>query len=276
VPKQKKTKSKKENDKDFDDMLADFHASDLVTARSASGTLITSSSSSGAGTDARPSMELLPSLGSKGAAGLNVAEEVIVSACIAGNLSQLRQWSHQNVQVRTAELLLRAGLSRATFNLLSCVKKIGADINGLGGNDHTALIAVAGLGNHNTVRYLVEELGADVNVPNKLGETQLYLAAARGHLAVMQVLLKLGADINRRSILCAVPLMVASAENHQDIVKWLIKAGADTQIFMNNNPKSTAALLSSFQDKQALLPSRPRTSTPRCTAPMSAAVVLAS
>jgi hypothetical protein len=98
--------------------------------------------------------------------------------------------------------------------------------------------------NHDTVRYLVEELGADINFPDKTGQTPLCLAASMGQLSVVRVLLKLGADIEQKSNEGVTPLMVASGSKHQEIVKWLIKAGADTQTYFRDDPKDTAASLS--------------------------------
>jgi hypothetical protein len=60
MPKQNKTKGKKEKDEDFDDMLAELQASDLASASNAANSSTTSSSSSGAEADARPSVTLLP------------------------------------------------------------------------------------------------------------------------------------------------------------------------------------------------------------------------
>jgi hypothetical protein len=110
------------------------------------------------------------------------------------------------------------------------VKELGADVNQQDDQGWTALTAAAYLGYHDTGRYLVEELGADVNVPNWISQMPLFLAAAKGHLAVVRVLLSLGADINHRNNDDITPLMVASAEKQLEVVKWLVKAGADTQI----------------------------------------------
>jgi hypothetical protein len=106
------------------------------------------------------------------------------------------------------------------------------------------LAAAAFPGYHEIVLFLVEELGADVDSPDRLGQTPFFLAASMGHLAVVQILLKLGADINQRSNNGSTPLMVASALKHQEVVKWLVKAGADTQTFVDDSTNSTAASLS--------------------------------
>ena len=48
----------------------------------------------------------------------------------------------------------------------------------------------------NTVKYLVEEHGADVNVPNSWGYTPLHYAAARGDRDLIDYLLSKGADLH--------------------------------------------------------------------------------
>jgi ankyrin repeat protein len=84
------------------------------------------------------------------------------------------------------------------------------------------LAAAAFPGYHEIVLYLIKSLGANVNSPDSLGQTPLYVAASMDHLAVVQVLLKLEADIKQRSNDGSTPLVVASALKHQEVVKWLV------------------------------------------------------
>jgi hypothetical protein len=79
------------------------------------------------------------------------------------------------------------------------------------------------------VRYLVKELGADVNQAIGNGTTTLYIAACNGHLAMVRCLVKEpGAEVNK-SMHGATPLMVAASHNHEGVVAFLIKYGANTQ-----------------------------------------------
>lgn len=133
-------------------MLAELAEVDIATASTTSSVLAASSSSSTANM-----------------AEKNVSEEAIVSACIAGNLFQLRRYSRLRVRLRMAAPLYHAVCTGAVFDVLFClVKELGADVNERGENGLTVLTAAAGLGHHDTVRYLVEELGADVNIPDKM------------------------------------------------------------------------------------------------------------
>jgi hypothetical protein len=100
-----------------------------------------------------------------------VSEDAIIDAILEGNLGQLQRWGRQGVRVRTA--------------------------------------LAAFLGHDDTVRYLVKELRADVNIPDNKGVTPLYFAASMGYLDVVRILLKLGADINRRKNDGITPLLMA-------------------------------------------------------------------
>jgi hypothetical protein len=136
----------------------------------AASSLATSSTLSTAGTDPGPSVTSPPSSVSATAKGYNVSEDVIVHACRADNLAQLRRWGHQDVQVRTAEPLYQAMKNEASFEILSCfMKGLGADVNQWDEYGFTALATAAFLGYHDVIRYLVEELGADVSILNKIG-----------------------------------------------------------------------------------------------------------
>jgi hypothetical protein len=166
--------------------------------------------------------------------------------------------------VRTHKPLRQAVYNGASFDVLSClVKELSADVNGRDKDGWTSLTLAVYLDHHDTVHYLAEVLGADVNIPNKLGQTPLYLAAARGQLAFMRVLLKLGADINQTCTLGSTPLMAASGKKHADVVKWLVKA-----VFYNY-PDFTAAGLSraieASPEQTAYLEAKTHCSSPGCS-----------
>jgi ankyrin repeat protein len=72
------------------------------------------------------------------------------------------------------------------------------------------------------MRYLIEELGADVNIQDAKGRAPLFAAALKGYIAVVRIMLKLGADINRRCDLNITPLMAASNNKHEEVVKWFV------------------------------------------------------
>jgi hypothetical protein len=236
-------KSKQDEDADFDDMLAEFWATDLTTARSQASFPATSSSSFIAGTDSRPSITSLPDPAAANATGRNVSEATIISACIEGNLTQLRRWGQQGVWVGTAEPLGLAVFEGIPLEVLSClVKELGADVNQRDKRGCTSLAMASYKGYPDIVRFLAEELRADVNIrKNEDGRTPLCMGAEVGSFYVVRTLLRLGADINSVDAHGTTPLMIATAKKHQEIVKWLVKAGADTQTIWNNDQSVTAA-----------------------------------
>ena len=96
--------------------------------------------------------------------------------------------------------------------------RAGGDVSGLpalpvGGPGVTPLQAAAGVGygegfaanSHRyapsgmlaAVKYLIEELGADVNAADHEGNTALHQAAARGDVAMIEYLVSRGADVTR-------------------------------------------------------------------------------
>jgi ankyrin repeat protein len=101
-------------------------------------------------------------------------------------------------RVRTAKPISQAVCDEILLAMFFCsVKKLGADVNQRGEHGFTALTAATFGGNHDTLRYLVEEIGADVDSPDNLSRTPLYSAASMNRLAFVRVLLQLGADIDR-------------------------------------------------------------------------------
>ena len=87
----------------------------------------------------------------------------------------------------------------------------------------------------NTVKYLVEEHGADVNVPHSWGYTPLHYAAARGDHELIDYLLSKGAELNAVSRLGQTPVDMArggGAGYHRrspmpETVEYLLSLGAE-------------------------------------------------
>jgi hypothetical protein len=152
------------------------------------------------------------------------------------------------------------------------VKDLGADVNQqdeIGMTGMTALSVASAGGLHDTVRYLVEELGADVNAD--VPRPPLYVAAVRGHLDVVRLLLKLGANIDQTDSNGVTPLMVATVQKHDELVLWLVKAGANTQKRrFHADGVSTALSLSQYfagasAEQTMYLESKTHCSSPGCS-----------
>jgi ankyrin repeat protein len=113
--------------------------------------------------------------------------------------------------------------------VVQCLVELGADFKITNGKGHTPLMQAAS--HLDVMRYVVEELGADVDQKKKRnGPTALMIAVHKGDLAAIQCLVKLGADINQTSPDGLTPLTVASSCKYVEIVKWLVKEGADPRV----------------------------------------------
>ena len=81
------------------------------------------------------------------------------------------------------------------------------------------------------VKYLVEELGADVNAADHEGNTALHQAAARGDVAMIEYLVAKGADVTRvnregQSTADMANGPVQRTQPYPDALKLLEKLGA--------------------------------------------------
>jgi hypothetical protein len=139
--------------------------------------------------------------------GVVVTERMLIEAARAGDLESLTMWARQGVRVTT------------------------------GG----PLCAAAGDGHLEVMRYLVQQLGADVSqaIPRKV--TPLINAARGDNLAVAQCLLELGADIDQTTPKVT-PLMVAARRGTLAMVRCLVQLGAEVGA---TNANGDTALLGS-------------------------------
>ncbi|XP_020711613.2 ankyrin-1 isoform X2 [Athalia rosae] len=110
----------------------------------------------------------------------------------------------QNNHTETAEVLLRAGISRDARTKV----------------DRTPLHMAAYEGHHQMAQLLLN-YGADVDSRDMLRMTPLHWAVEREHLEVMQVLLEHGADANATSKFDKTPISLALEHNRLDLVDVL-------------------------------------------------------
>jgi hypothetical protein len=219
MPKNKgKAKGKKDAaapaqaDEGFDDMLAEICAADpivttpeSISVSSSSGSSVSSRSSSSSSCKSTSSSagsgRGVPSSAVRSSASRNhayapepleemVTEDMLVDACIGGDMALLQRWVRRGIRVSSAEPLCQAALH----------------------------------GKIDVVRYLVSDLSADVNQADDQGFTPLCIAAENGYLAVMRCLVKeLGTDVNKASKGGATPLYIAAQEGHLNEVRCLVK-----------------------------------------------------
>jgi ankyrin repeat protein len=158
------------------------------------------------------------------------SDEVIMKACIRGDVAQLRRWNQQGIPLRSAEYFVECAARGVSLEVLRYfLKEIGADINGENQDGHTPLSAAAQFDRLDALRCLGKEFGAEVNRMNGFGSTPLFAAAQHGNLlAVSCVGKELGAYVNKANNLGLTALYIAVQNGHETIVQYLVKElGAD-------------------------------------------------
>ncbi|XP_044460163.1 ankyrin-1-like [Triticum aestivum] len=102
--------------------------------------------------------------------------------------------------------------------------------------------------------YLVEDLRVDVNQPNDLGETVLFISATFGTVAAARYLLDRGADPMIPGRLGS-PLHTATMNGNCEIVELLLSRGADVDVFdsKHGTPLHAATNLSEVGPMKVLL-----------------------
>ena len=79
------------------------------------------------------------------------------------------------------------------------------------------------------VKYLIER-GVDVNKPNFLGVTPIFVACQYGNTTIVKYLMKHGADINIKSNHNETPLSFACQSRNKDLIDYLLLHGANIDI----------------------------------------------
>jgi ankyrin repeat protein len=170
-----------QTDEDFDDMLAELCAADLIATTGAGSTGHTRrSSSSSSNVDSR----------SRSFRSASDAPDSIAHACISGDIAKLRKLSSQGARVSSLTPLNNASFD-GNVELMRClVKGLGADVNQLpsGNSGRTPLFLAAQEGHLAAVLCLVKELGADINKSDQNGRTPLLVAIQMAHLSVIRCL----------------------------------------------------------------------------------------
>jgi ankyrin repeat protein len=125
---------------------------------------------------------------------------------------------------------VRAGQTDTVRELLAA----GAEIDTRDYRERSALYLAAYLDEDRTaeVRILVDH-GATIDAFNKLGETPLFAAAAKGHNERLKILLAAGGDINSNRFRGRTPVFRAADHGETEAVAILLEHGADISIANN-------------------------------------------
>jgi ankyrin repeat protein len=152
-----------------------------------------------------------------------VLEATILAAIRAGDLTRLRRW-HRHGNRYSANTVCNAAIFGSIAVLRYLVQELGADVNGVHGDGYTPVLVASLKGNLNLVRYLVKTLGADVSKASAKGASPLSVAAQNGYREVVRCLLKdLGADVNQAPDHGTTPLMLAAVKGHLAVVQFLVR-----------------------------------------------------
>ena len=73
---------------------------------------------------------------------------------------------------------------------------------------------------------MLARLGADVNIPDNIGTTPVYIAAFAGHANAIRILATLGADVKTPNKDGSTPLNVAIYYKHTDAINVLAEMAA--------------------------------------------------
>ena len=88
------------------------------------------------------------------------------------------------------------------------------------------------------VRYLVDTVGATIDVKNGVGSTALDEAAYKGHADIASLLISKGADVDTQTNSGYTPLHRAAFYNHVQVVSLLLLSGASP--LLKDNDMKTA------------------------------------
>lgn len=124
-------------------------------------------------------------------------------------------------------LLTRASFGASLPYIKFLVEELGADVNKADRDQITPLMEAAASENINVVSYLVSK-NADVNALNKLGADPLTIALASGEAALARILLQNGSNPNLKwNKMNLTHLMNAARNGHLEVLKLLLDYSAE-------------------------------------------------
>jgi ankyrin repeat protein len=169
------------------------------------------------------------------ASEVTATEAAILAAIWAGDLTTLRRWHRLGLRY-SANIVCKAAEVGSITVMRFLVEELGADVNGANADGCTPVFAASMKGHVNLVRYLAVTLGADINKADQNGATPLHGAAQEGHLDLLQCLMKeLGANVNQTSVKGITPLIQATYFENLNVAQFLLnECGADV-----NQPSHT-------------------------------------
>ncbi|EAY03967.1 hypothetical protein TVAG_314970 [Trichomonas vaginalis G3] len=167
----------------------------------------------------------------------------------ANNIQTLVQYSESYSNPETTSSLVKAGLdvnarnilqesplcdaiSRGSIDNIKNLIELGADVKATYVYDDTILHVFASKVKKNIeeIFQILVDAGADVNIPNRHGETPLHHAVISNKFDVVKVFIENGAQIDVKSSAGINPLQIAANLGYFDIFEYLIDNGADHNV----------------------------------------------
>ena len=136
-----------------------------------------------------------------------------------------------NVVNKVGETALHKAVERGHLEIVHLLIKAGCKVDVAFLNDKCTLINAAFHGNTELVECLIQKIGCNVNVVNKVGETALHKAVEGGHLEIVHLLLKAGCKVDAAFLNCNCTLLNAAFHGNTELVECLIqKVGCNVNV----------------------------------------------
>jgi len=132
-----------------------------------------------------------------------------------------------NARDKFGESSLTIASRRRNINLIDFLIEEGVDIDTKNNRGNTALIDISGVGDTETMKYLVDKHGADINMADDEGWTALMAASFAGNLDHVDFLFKSGANVEAVDKKGWTALTLATERGHLHVVRYLVKNGAN-------------------------------------------------
>jgi hypothetical protein len=164
-------------------------------------------------------------------------EDMIAEAAGTGDLEQLEQFARQGMRVTTGAPLSKAIKGGSLEVMRFLVEELGADVNRVHSAELTPLIKAVLMASVAVVQCLVIELGADINQAS--GLTPLTMAASQGDMEMVSCLVQLGAKMDSTDEDGNTALHVSACDGHLEMLKFLAEQGDAANIAAANNKGET-------------------------------------
>jgi hypothetical protein len=164
-------------------------------------------------------------------------EDMFAEAARAGDLEQLEQFARQGIRVMTVEPLLKGVKTGSLEVLRFLVEELGADVNRVERFKITPLIKAVLMASVAVVECLVLELGADINQAS--GLTPLTMAASQGDMEMVSCLVQVGAKMEAADEDGNTALHVSADDGHLKRLNFLAEKGDAANIAAANNKGET-------------------------------------